>query len=135
MNLRGRATPQAMFAARWLCHPSDLVCSAVAGVLGQKNDIARMANKLRIINQLQFGRVAFRFHFGETRKPFLLMVSGFLEVSIGPKTNYLNASSLPPAPLAVVGFLVTGLVAWQSSDRLAGLLGVGCLFSCFAGSL
>ena len=35
--------------------------------------------------------------------------------------------ALPPAPLAVAGFLVTGLGAWQSSDRLAGLLGFGCL--------
>ena len=33
-----------------------------------------------------------------------------------------KASPLPPAPLAVAGFLVAGLVAWEYSDRLAGLL-------------
>jgi hypothetical protein len=36
---------------------------------------------------------------------------------------YLKASPLPPAPLAVAGFMVAGLAAWQYSDRLAGLLG------------
>jgi len=37
--------------------------------------------------------------------------------------KYLKASPLPPAPLAVAGFMVAGLAAWQYSDRLAGLLG------------
>ena len=36
--------------------------------------------------------------------------------------TYLMASPLPPVPLAVAGFMVVGLVAWQYSDRLAGLL-------------
>ena len=36
---------------------------------------------------------------------------------------YLKASPLPPAPLAVAGFMVAGLAAWQYSDRLVGLLG------------
>ena len=36
--------------------------------------------------------------------------------------KYLKASPLPPAPLAVAGFMVAGLAAWQYSDRLAGLL-------------
>ena len=40
---------------------------------------------------------------------------------------YHKASPMPPAPLAVAGFLVAGLVAWYSSDWLAGLLGFGCL--------
>ena len=35
---------------------------------------------------------------------------------------YLTASPLPTALLAVVGFLAAGLVAWQYSDRLSGLL-------------
>ena len=44
---------------------------------------------------------------------------------------------MPPAPLAIAGFLVAGLVAWQYSDRfgycwLVGLLLFGV---CFAGSL
>ena len=40
---------------------------------------------------------------------------------------HLTASPLPlpPAPLAIVGFLVAGLVAWQYSDRL------GYLLACF----
>ena len=43
--------------------------------------------------------------------------------------DYLKASPLPPAPLAVAGFLVASLVAWQSSYRLAGLLGLAvCSF-------
>ena len=51
--------------------------------------------------------------------------------------DYLKASPLPPAPLAITGFLVVGLVAWQYSDRLgycwlAGFLLFGV---CFAGSL
>ena len=56
---------------------------------------------------------------------------------------YLKASPLPPAPLAVAGFMVAGLVAWQYSDRLAGLMGFAvCFFvllvpsvGVFAGSL
>ena len=55
----------------------------------------------------------------------------------------LKASPLPPAPLAVAGFMVAGLVAWQYSDRLAGLLGFAVWFfvllvlsvGVFAGSL
>ena len=42
--------------------------------------------------------------------------------------NYLKASPLPPAPLAVAGFMVAGLAAWQYSDRLAGLLGFAVCF-------
>ena len=37
--------------------------------------------------------------------------------------SHLKASPLPPAPLAVAGFMVAGLVAWQYYDRLAGLFG------------
>ena len=56
---------------------------------------------------------------------------------------YLKASPLPPAPLAVAGFMVVGLVAWQYSDRLAGLLDLAVRFfavlvssaGLFAGSL
>ena len=36
--------------------------------------------------------------------------------------NFLSAFPLPLAPLAVAGFMVVALVAWQYSDRLAGLL-------------
>ena len=42
--------------------------------------------------------------------------------------DYLKASPLPPAPLAVAGFMVAGLAAWQYSDRLAGLLGFAVCF-------
>ena len=41
-------------------------------------------------------------------------------------SKYLKTSPLLPAPLAVAGFLVAGFVAWQYSDRLAGLLGFRC---------
>ena len=42
---------------------------------------------------------------------------------------YLKASPLPPAPLAVADLLVAGLVAWQYSDQLAGVLASWiCLF-------
>jgi hypothetical protein len=41
---------------------------------------------------------------------------------------YLKASPLPPAPLAVAGFMVAGLAAWQYSDRLAGLLDFAVCF-------
>ena len=55
----------------------------------------------------------------------------------------LKASPLPPAPLAVAGVMVVGLVAWQYSDRLAGLLDLAVRFfavlvssaGLFAGSL
>ena len=58
-------------------------------------------------------------------------------------TLYPKVSPLPPAPLAVAGFLVAGLVAWQYSDRLAGLLDLAVRFfavlvssaGLFAGSL
>ena len=43
-------------------------------------------------------------------------------------TLYLKASPLPPAPLAVAGFMVAGLAAWQYSDRLAGLLDFAVCF-------
>ena len=47
----------------------------------------------------------------------------------GDSYNYLKASPLPPAPLAVAGFMVAGLAAWQYSDRLAGVLGFAVWFS------
>ena len=52
-------------------------------------------------------------------------------------TYYLKASPLPPAPLAIAGFLVAGLVVWQYSDRLGYCWLVGFLLFgvCFAGSL
>ena len=43
----------------------------------------------------------------------------------------LKASPLPPAPLAVAGFMVSGLGDWQYSDRLAGLLACRVLLSGF----
>ena len=50
---------------------------------------------------------------------------------------HLKASPLPPASLAIAGFLVAGLVAWQYSDRLGYCWLVGFLLFgvCFAGSL
>ena len=50
---------------------------------------------------------------------------------------YLKASPLPPAPLAIAGFLVVGLVVWQYSDRLGycWLVGLLLLGGCFAGSV
>ena len=40
------------------------------------------------------------------------------------KYIYLKGSPLPPAPLAVAGFMVAGLAAWQYSDRLDWFLDV-----------
>ena len=62
-----------------------------------------------------------------------------MQVAIRPNvvpyfSRYLNASPLPPAPLAVAGFMVAGLAAWQYSDRLAGLLVLLSGF-CFASTL
>ena len=44
---------------------------------------------------------------------------------------------MPPAPVAIAGFLVFGLVAWQYSDRLGYCWLVGFLLFdvCVAGSL
>ena len=44
---------------------------------------------------------------------------------------------MPPAPLAVAGFMVAGVAAWQYSDRPAGLLACWVLLSgfCFASTL
>ena len=61
-----------------------------------------------------------------------------LELTAGRATKYLKASPLPPAPLAVAGFMVAGLVAWQCCDRLAGLLDFAVQLlsvGVFAGSL
>ena len=46
------------------------------------------ARKLRITILLHFGLIAFRFHFGTTRKSLMFMVFGFLDVSMTPTTNY-----------------------------------------------
>ena len=64
---------------------------------------------------------------------WLKLVNEYLGIIIN-----LKASPLPPAPLAVAGFMVAGLMAWQYYDRLAGLLdfAVWLLFvGVFAGSL
>ena len=44
---------------------------------------------------------------------------------------------MPPGPLAIAGFLVAGLVAWQFPDRLGycWLVGFMLFGVCFAGSL
>ena len=47
----------------------------------------------------------------------------------------LISSPLPLAPLAVAGFLVADLVAWQYFDRFAGCLDFRCSGFCFARSL
>ena len=64
-----------------------------------------------------------QIHSSNTERPHLVDVSSHFEY------EYLKASPLPPAPLAVAGFMVAGLVAWQYSDRLAGVLGFAVWFS------
>ena len=49
----------------------------------------------------------------------ILKISDFQKMTF--RKNNLMASPLPPAPLAVAGFLVAGLVSWQYSDRPVGL--------------
>ena len=49
----------------------------------------RYAQELRWIIVLHFGLVTFRFAYGKDRKPLISMISGFSDVSLAPKTNYL----------------------------------------------
>ena len=49
----------------------------------------RYGQKLRRILLLHFGSVIFQCHYGRDRKPFMFMISGFLDVSMSPKTNYV----------------------------------------------
>ena len=89
----------------------------------------------------------FLFPFGTGSFPFSFLGPGSFPFSPSPhppKTSYptlvglighrfidyLEASPLPLAPLAVAGFMVVGLVGWQYSDRLAGLLGFAVWFLC-----
>ena len=58
---------------------------------------------------------------------FLLQI-GIIKSRFHYFKYYLKASPLPPAPLAVAGFMVAGVVAWQYSDRLAGLMGFAVCF-------
>ena len=48
----------------------------------------RYAQKLRSIFLLHFGLVTVRFGYGRNRTPLISMISGFLDVSFLPKTNY-----------------------------------------------
>ena len=59
------------------------------GAMSTVNLKKRMAQKLRRIIPLHFGLVAFRSHFGKTLKPFIFMISGFLDVSTTSKTNII----------------------------------------------
>ena len=45
--------------------------------------------KLRRIRLLHCGLVTFRFHHGRDRKPLMFETSGFLNVSMTPKTNII----------------------------------------------
>ena len=76
-------------------------------------------------------------NWGSSEKVFVLYVLQKLILRRSFLFSYLKASPLPPAPLAVAGFLVAGLVAWQYSDRCAGLVLVLLVlsFGVFAGSL
>ena len=53
------------------------------------NSIERIARKFRRIILLQFGRITFQFHYGRILKLLTLMISGLLDVSMIPKTNYV----------------------------------------------
>ena len=49
----------------------------------------RYASKLRRITLLQFGLITFRFADGGSLKPLIFMISGILNVSFLPQTNYV----------------------------------------------
>ena len=49
----------------------------------------KVAGKLRRMFRLHLGLITFRFHFGNTRKLFICMIYGFLDVSMTPKTKYI----------------------------------------------
>ena len=50
----------------------------------------RVAQKLRRTILLHFRLIPFRCLFGKTRKPIIIMIFGFLDESMTPKTNYSN---------------------------------------------
>ena len=52
----------------------------------------RVARKLRRIILLHFRLEPFRFHFGKTRKPFIFMVFGILDVPSASQTNHFKFS-------------------------------------------
>ena len=54
------------------------------------NIIKRIVKKLRIIILFHLGFETFRFHYGRTRKPFIFMMFGSLDVSMGPETNMIH---------------------------------------------
>ena len=49
----------------------------------------RYVQKLRSITPVQFEPMTFRFAYGRTLKPLTFMISGFLDVSMSPKTNMI----------------------------------------------
>ena len=49
----------------------------------------RIPQRLRGVILLHFGLVTFRFHYGRTPKPLMIMIFGFLDVSMTPKTNMI----------------------------------------------
>ena len=51
--------------------------------------LKRYAQKLRRIILRQFELITFRFAHGRTLKPPIPMISGFLDVSLRPQTNYV----------------------------------------------
>ena len=69
-------------------------------------------------------------------KPFRVSGRESFNLLVRCECQY-KASPLPPAPLAIAGFLVAGLVVWQYSDRLGycWLVGLLLLGVCFAGSV
>ena len=74
---------------------------------------------------------SFRSAHALTGCALLILQSAFCDTcnsSLPTPRFYLKASPLPPAPLAVAGFMVAGLVAWQYSSWLAGLLGFAVWF-------
>ena len=56
----------------------------------------RYGQKLRRIILLRFGLITFRFGYGRDRKPFIFMISGFLDVAISPKTIYFHLDTRRP---------------------------------------
>ena len=58
----------------------------------------RYAQKLCNIVLLQFELITFRFHYWNTLKPIIFMISGFSDVSLSPKTIhfYLWRDQIPP---------------------------------------
>ena len=71
----------------WNAGKTDVGSVGGLGAILIVNFDKRVAKKLCIIILLHFELISFRFHFGKTWQVIILMILGFLDVSITPKAN------------------------------------------------